>query len=101
MDSRTAPKDTKGAVAIAGVVSGSLSGRFRAGGYEVIVTKHTRVYKNGKGKIDQGTFLANAPVYIIGIARDGVVHAQLVIVSDSKKPVEGGPVRVLAPDEPL
>jgi hypothetical protein len=50
--------------------------------------------------IDQGTFLSKAPVYIIGVVRDGVVYAQLVIVSDSKKSVRGGPVRMLGPDEP-
>jgi hypothetical protein len=51
--------------------------------------------------IDTGTFLTNAPVYVIGVQRDGVVYAQLVIVSDSKNPVKGGPVRKLGPDEPM
>jgi len=100
IDSKSAPKDQKDTVAITGVVSGTLKGRFRAGNHEVMVTKHTRVYKNGRGLIDPGTFLSNAPVYIIGVARDGVVYAQLVIVSDSKTSVEGGKVRRIGRDEP-
>ena len=94
------PKVDKNAVAIASAITGPISGRFRAGEHEVMITKQTKIYKNGKGMIDQGTFLSNAPVYIIGIARDGVVYAQLVIVSDSKESVKGGPVRKLGPDEP-
>lgn len=99
-NSKAMPKMDKNAVAIASTVTGPLKGSFRAGDYEVMITKQTKIYKNGKGMIDQGTFLSNAPVYIIGVARDGVVYAQLVIVSDSKKSVRGGPVRMLGPDEP-
>jgi hypothetical protein len=100
-DSKTGPTVAKGVVAITGTVSGSLSGRSRIGDHEVMVSKHTSVYKNGEGMIDTGTFLTNAPVYVIGVQRDGVVYAQLVIVSDSKNPVKGGPVRKLGPDEPM
>jgi hypothetical protein len=100
IDSKSAPKDQKDTVAITGTVSGSLTGRFRAGNYEVVVTNHTSVYKNGMGLIDPGTFLSKAPVYIIGVARDGVVYAKLVIVSDSKKPERGGPARRIGADEP-
>jgi hypothetical protein len=94
------PKADKNAVTIASTVSGPISGRVRAGKYEVMITKRTTIYKNGKGMIDQGTYLSNAPVYIVGVARDGVVYAQLVIVSDSKNSVKGGQVRKLGSDEP-
>lgn len=97
---KSTPTVDKNSVAIASTFSGSISGRFRAGDYEVMITKHTSIYKNGKGMIDQGTFLSNAPVYVIGVLKDGVVYAQLVIVSDSKETVKGGPVRKLSPDEP-
>jgi hypothetical protein len=100
-DYKTGPKVSKDVVVVTGTVSGSLDGRLRLGNREVMVSEHTGVYKNGKGMIDTGTFLTKAPVYIIGVLRDGVVYAQLVIVSDSKKPVKGGPVRKLGPDEPL
>lgn len=95
-----APRDSKDAVAIAGTVSGSLRGRQRIGGRDVMITEHTNVYKTGEGMIDRGRFLANAPVYVIGVAKDGVVYAQLVIVSDSKQPGKVEPVRVVGPDEP-
>jgi len=100
IDSKSAPKDQKDSVAITGTVSGSLTGGFRVGNREVMVTNRTRVYKNGEGLIDRGRFLSNAPVYIIGVARDGVVYAKLVIVSDSKTSVRGGPVRRIGRDEP-
>jgi hypothetical protein len=100
-NSRAMPKMDKNAVAIAGTFSGSLSGRFRTGDHVVMITKQTAIYKSGKGLIDQGTFLSKAPVYIIGVARDGVVYAKLVIVSDSMQSVTGGSVRKLSPDEPL
>jgi hypothetical protein len=51
--------------------------------------------------LDRGTFLSNAPVYIIGVAKDGVVHANLVVVSDPKTSDRGGRVRVVGSDEPL
>jgi hypothetical protein len=101
MDPKNAPKDAKDTVAISGTVSGSLQGRIRASGREVMITKRTKIYKNGMGMIDQGTFLSKAPVYIIGVVRDGVVYAQFVIVSDEKKTDKGGSVRRLSPDEPL
>jgi hypothetical protein len=100
IDSKSAPIDQKDTVAIASTVSGSLNGQFRAGKYQVRVTDRTKVYQTGRGMIDTGAFLSNAPVYIIGVARNGVVHARLVIVSDSKKAERGGPVRVIGPDEP-
>jgi hypothetical protein len=98
---KSMPTVDKNSVAIASTHSGPISGRFRAGEHEVMITKHTSIYKNGKGMIDRGTFLSNAPVYIIGVAKDGVVYAQLVIVSDSKESVRGGTVRKLGPNEKL
>jgi hypothetical protein len=100
-DSKAKPKMDKNAVVVTGTVTGPLQGRVRTGDRDVMITKQTRIYKPGKGMLDRGTFLSNAPVYIIGVAKDGVVHANLVVVSDPKTSDRGGRVRVVGSDEPL
>ena len=95
------PHQGKNTVTIAGTISGTLQGRIRVADREVVITKQTRIYRTGKGLIDQGTLVTRSPVYVIGTTRDGTTYATLIIVSDPKVSSKGGPVRVLDPDEPL
>jgi hypothetical protein len=95
------PHQGKNTVTITGTVSGSLQGRIRVANRDVVITKQTRIYRTGKGLVDQGTLVTRSPVYVIGMTRDGTTYATLVIVSDPKVSSKGGPVRVLDPDEPL
>ncbi len=95
------PHQGKNTVTITGTVSGSLQGRIRVADREVVITKRTRIYRTGKGLIDQGTLVTRSPVYVIGTTRNGTTYATLVIVSDPKVSSKGGPVRALDPDEPL
>lgn len=95
------PHQGKNTVTIAGTISGTLQGRIRVAGRDVVITKQTRIYRTGKGLIDHGTLVTRSPVYVIGTTRDGTTYATLIIVSDPKVSSRGGPVRVLDPDEPL
>jgi hypothetical protein len=92
--------ENKDVVTIAGTVSGSLQGRIRVGARDVEITKQTRIYKTGKGSIDYGSIVRNAPVYIYGVKGEKGTYARLVIVSDSKERKDGGAVRKLDPNEP-
>jgi len=100
-DSKSGPTIAKNSVVITGTISGSLQGRIRPGGREVLITKQTRIYRTGKGSIRQGTFLAKSPVYVIGTMKNGTVYANMVVVSDPKTDERGGKVRKLGPNEEL
>jgi hypothetical protein len=101
-DSKATPFVGKNTIVVSGVVSGSLQGRIRpTRGREVVITEQTRIYKTGKGPISRGTYLANSPVYIVGVVKRGVVYADMIIVSDPKKDERGGKVRKLGAKEPL
>ena len=99
--SRSGPMISKNSVVVSGTISGSLQGRIRPGGREVVITDRTRIYKTGKGSIKQGTYVVKAPVYVVGVERDGRIHAVMIIVSDSRTNDTGGKVRKLSPDEPM
>lgn len=95
------PWQSNDAVTVSGTVHGSLQGVVRVGGREVVITKQTRIYKTGRGSIDQGTMVTNTPVYVMGVVRNGKTYARLVIVSDRKSQERSGVVRVIPPGEPL
>ena len=95
------PHQGKNTVTIAGTISGTLQGRIRVADREVVITKQTRIYRTGKGLIDQGTLVTRTPVYVIGTTRNGTTYATLIIVSDPRVSSKGGPVRVLDPSEQL
>jgi hypothetical protein len=95
------PMIAKNSVVVNGTISGSLQGRIKIGGRDVEITDQTRIYKNGKGSIDRGTYVVKAPVYVVGTMRDGKIYAVMVVVSDSRTNDTGGKVRKLSPDEPL
>ncbi len=100
--SGSGPMIAKNSVVVTGTISGSLQGRIRpSGGREVMITDQTRIYKTGKGSIKRGTYVVKAPVYVIGVERDGKIHAVMIIVSDSRTNDTGGKVRKLSPDEPM
>jgi len=99
--SGSGPMISKNSVVVSGTISGSLQGRIRTGGREVVITDQTRIYKTGKGSIKQGTYVLKAPVYIVGVERNGRVHAVMIIVSDSRTNDTGGKVRKLSPNEPM
>lgn len=95
------PVVSKNTVIVTGTISGSLQGRIQPGGRNVEITDQTRIYKNGKGSIEKGTYVAKAPVYVVGVKRDGKIYAVMIIVSDSRTDARGGEVRKLGPDEQL
>ncbi len=99
--SGSGPMIAKNSVVVTGTISGSLQGRIRPGGRDVVITDQTRIYKTGKGSIKRGTYVVKAPVYVVGVERDGKIHAVMIIVSDSRTNDTGGKVRKLSPDEPL
>jgi hypothetical protein len=99
--SGSGPMISKNSVVVSGTISGSLQGRIRTGGREVVITDQTRIYKTGKGSIKRGTYVLKAPVYIVGVERNGRVHAVMIVVSDSRTNDTGGKVRKLSPDEPM
>lgn len=88
-------------ITVSGTLSGSLQGRIQLSGREVVITKQTRIYRTGKGLISYGSLVTDSPVHVIGLARDGVTYARLVVVSDRKERKKGGAVRKISPDEPL
>ena len=99
--SGSGPMISKNSVVVSGTISGSLQGRIRTGGREVVITDQTRIYKTGKGSIKRGTYVVKAPVYIVGVERNGRVHAVMIVVSDSRTNDTGGKVRKLSPNEPM
>ena len=66
--------EARTAVTVAGTLNGSLQGQIRLSGREVVITKHTRIYRTGKGLIEYGSLVTNSPVYVIGDAREGGAH---------------------------
>jgi hypothetical protein len=98
---RSGPVVSPNSVVVTGTISGSLQGRIKPGGRTVEITDQTRIYKNGKGAIERGTYVVKAPVYVVGVKRDGKIYAVMIIVSDSRTDNRGGKVRKVGPDEPM
>jgi len=95
----TKPRSQK-TTTISGITRGTLEGRVRAGNSYFVITKDTRIFKNGQGPIEMGTFVVDTPVYAVCVVHKNVAYAKLVIVSDRRTSGKGT-AGILDPNEPL
>ena len=93
------PRNTN-AITISGITTGSLSGSVNLGGREIVISKHTRIYKTDRGLLRHGTLVVDAPIYAICVEQRGQLLAKLVIVSDRKQTGQQGEAGILSPDAP-
>lgn len=92
---------SKNTATFSGLVSGSLQGRIRVGGNNIVITEQTRIYKTGKGVIKLGTFVVDTPIHAVCVMKKNTAFARFVIVSDRRTPNTEGVAGELDPNEPL
>lgn len=75
-----------GGFAVAGTFTGTLYGSVSVGGRLVLITKKTTIFEAGSGAVERRVRVADAPVYITGKTRRGVLVADVVVINGGRSP---------------
>jgi hypothetical protein len=78
--------------AVAGTFTGTLDGSVTVGGRTVLITEKTTVFEAGTGAAKRRVRLTDAPVYITGKMRRGVLVASVVVITGGKSPGRSTPL---------
>jgi hypothetical protein len=91
----------KNAFTVSGIFSGSLQGKIRMGDREFVITKHTRIFKMGKGLVGYGTLVTGTPIYVSARVSGKDAHATSVIITSVRRGSDDGgeKVGVVGPED--
>jgi hypothetical protein len=70
---------------ISALYTGVLQGKIKVGGQDVLITKKTTIYQTGDTRRHTPRSVVKKAVYVSGKMRNGVLVAQIVLVSDKNK----------------